>query len=168
MEKPTWKNTLRTYLHSTRDELTKTAQIVGYPYIEWNGRILCTVDNGMHKIGQNCDFPLCLAEELDQPGGAQWNNGLRPILRDIKLMAHDTLREGTTLLNIISERLVETMLAIAWPNNGTRCEAIEAKIESVLEALDNYSLRGSDPDGSTAAAVAALRVRVDMALHLCK
>lgn len=151
------------------DELAETARSLGYLYIEWNSRILCTtvgttVDNGMHRVGKSCDFPFCMAEELDQPGGVQWNNGMRPVLQDAKLMAHSTFREGTTLLKITSDRLMRAMMALVWPDTGD----LKPAIESVLAALDDYSLRGADADGSIAAAVAALRTRVDKALHLCE
>ncbi len=165
MEKPTWQNTLCSdhATHDGMDGLRAAAKKLGYPYFEWNGRVLSTEHNGMHKVGRSCDFPLCMAEELGWPGGASWHNGMRPTVQDIKLMAHDTLGKDTTLLDIVSGRLQNTLMTIVWPDTGDTWAAIK----SVVEALDNYSLRGSDPDGSIAAAVAALRARADSALGLC-
>lgn len=162
MEKPTWKNTLYSghEMHSL-DEFAATARALGYMYIEWNGRILSSLsDNGMHKIGKSPDIPVCMASELDQPGGVHWHGGMRPILQDIQSMAHDTLRTGTTLLKIISNRLSTALNTVMLNGSAT------AEMESILSALDNYSLRGADADGSIAVAVAALRVRVAAALEL--
>lgn len=163
MEKPTWKNTLYSGHGShSLDGFAGAARNLGYPYIEWNGRILSSDrDNGMHKIGTAVDLPVCVAKELDQPGGVQWHDGLRPILQDIRSMAHDTLRTGTTLLEIISGRLSKALETVMLNGDATDT------VNSVLSALDDYSLRESDTDGSIAAAVAALRVRVDAALGIC-
>lgn len=112
---------------------------------------------GMHKLGKSPALPVCGAGELDQPGGVQWHGGLRPILQD-------TLRTGTTLLDIVSGRLANALAAVMLPITG----GTGAAIRSALAALDNYSLRGSDHDGSIAAAAAALHIRVDAALDLCE
>jgi len=163
MERPTWKNTLFSghAIHSL-DGFASTARSLGYPYIEWNERILSSDRvNGMHKIGAAADLPVCTAKELDQPGGVQWHGGLRPILQDIRSMAHDTLRAGTTLLEIVSGRVSKALETVML--NGDAA----AGISSTLTALDDCSLRGTDIDGSIAVAVAALRVRVAAALDLC-
>lgn len=145
------------------DELAETARSLGYLYIEWNGRVLCsTDDNGLYVVGKSCDFPLCMSEELDRPGGVQWNGGVRPVLEDARIMACHTLRAGTTLQVRISDRIMKAMMTLAWLDTGD----LKAAIESVLASLDDYNLRGSDTDGSIAAAVAALRARVNRALHL--
>lgn len=161
MERPTWKNTLFSghKMHSL-NEFADAARILGYPYIEWNNRIL-SLSDGMYKIGTSIDFPICAAKELDQPGGMQWHNGLRLILQDIKFMAHDTFRTGTTLLEIISNRLSKALETVMLNGDATDT------VSSVLSALDDYTLRGADADGSIAAAVAALRTRVVTALALC-
>lgn len=163
MERPTWKNTLYSghQIHSL-DEFASSARALGYPYIEWNGRILSSDgDNGMHKIGTAVALPFCAAKELDQPGGLQWHGGLRPILQDLRSMARDTLRTPSTLLDIVFGRLSKALETVMLNGDATDT------INSVLSALDDRSLRGSDTDGSIAAAIAALRVRVDAALGIC-
>lgn len=171
MEKPTWKNTLYSNhtatvtLRYSLDGLATAAMKLGYPYIEWNGRILLVNSSGMHRVGKSPDFPVCNAEELDQSGGvARWCGGLRPIIQDIKLMAHDTLRAGTTLSEVFNGHLTSALMAVVWPDTGN----VTAAIEASLSALDDYSLRGSDPDGTIAAAIAVLRARVNTTLHLCE
>lgn len=164
MERPTWKNTLYSgHKGHSLDEFAARARALGYQYIEWNERILSSDrDNGMHKIGTAVSLPVCAAGELDQPGGVQWHNGLRPILQDIRSMAHDTLRAGTTLLEMISGHLSKALETVMLSGDAT------AGMKSALSALDDRSLRGADADGSIAAAVAALRVRVAAALDLCE
>lgn len=54
-------------------------------------------------------------------------------------------------------------MALVWPDTGD----LKAAIEAVLGALDEGSLRGSDPTGSIAEVVAALRFRVLVTLRIC-
>lgn len=162
MKTPTWKNTLCRYISCSMEGLQGEAKKLGYLYFEWNGRVLLVDSSGMHMVGKSCDFPLCMSEELDQCGSAiQWHRGLRPVLKDIKLMAFNTLPKGM-LLDLVSGHIANALMAIVWPDTGKPAPAIE----SVLLALDDYGLRGQDPDGSIASAVAALRARIVEALRL--
>jgi len=166
MERPTWRNTLSSnHARHALESFLPAARRLGYTYYEWNGRVFDTDDdNGMYSVGKFGGHPVCESSELDRPGGVQWCGGLRPVIQDAKLMAHATLRKGTTLLDIVSGRLMNALMAIVWPDTGNAAVAIQ----SVRDALDDSSLRGSDSDGSIATAVSALRVRVDEAICICE
>jgi len=165
-EQPTWKNTLLARkVGQTMDSLASAARSLGYPYIEWNGRVLSSArDNGMWRVGKSCDHPLCMAADLDSPLGApRWGNGLAPVLLDAKLMAHDMLPDGT-LLGVVSDRIMRATMALVWPDTGD----LKSAIESALAALADGSLRGHDTDGSIAVGVAGVRKRMEQARRICE
>lgn len=161
-ERPTWKNTLASG-HATHalDDFVTAAKRLGYTYFEWNDQVFFTrpEDSELHVVGRfGGGQPVCYSEELDQPGGVlHWLGGVRPLLQDAKLLAHEML------LDIVLDRLARALMALVWPGMGD----LKAALKSVSGALDDESLRGSDSTGLIAKAVSDLRSRIIVALRIC-